>query len=370
MADQPVATLASRWAQPAANSALTRVWRPWPGESLTLSAVKPEPVPGPTTTVERATLDYQPGTSGAALALGLQILTSLGGDYAIQLPPSARLLRLSIDGVEQTRPADSDGAVVIPLYPGLQSVDLQSELPAGVGLRTRTPAIALATAANNIELRLALPQSRWPLFTRGPAIGPAMFYWGVLVVIIGVAIGLGIAVRRTGLSIPVNTGQWLLLAIGMSTVNSVGSVAVVLWFFAMEARRRQVPARGFNLIQLGLIALSILAATSLLYTIPQSLLAAPDMQVTGNGSSNYFYQWYQDHSGADLPQGEVRSVPLWVYRIAMLLWSLWLAFALIRWMRWGWRCFASGKLWDSKPVKKAPPVAGSSTAPEPQPESR
>jgi len=34
-----------------------------------------------------------------------------------------------------------------------------------------------------------------------------------------------------------------------------------------------------------------------------------------------------------------------VYRVAMLAWALWLALALLRWLRWGWTCFSEGGLW-------------------------
>ena len=93
-----------------------------------------------------------------------------------------------------------------------------------------------------------------------------------------------------------------------------GSVPVVLWFFAMEARSRfALPEKRwkFNLMQLGMVALSIIAIGSLFATIPESLLSTPDMQVTGNGSYNYFYNWYQDNSKELLPQGHIISVPIW-----------------------------------------------------------
>jgi hypothetical protein len=32
----------------------------------------------------------------------------------------------------------------------------------------------------------------------------------------------------------------------------------------------------------------------------------------------------------------------------MLAWSLWLALALLSWLKWGWSCFASGDLWKKK----------------------
>lgn len=337
------------------SQAAVQTWRPWPGESLTLTAIKPESIAGPTTTVESLALDYQPGARSAALQVTLAIRSSLGGDYAVTLPVPGTLQRLSIDGSEQTRPAD-DSTVIIPLRPGLQSVDIQWALDEGVATTTTTPALTLATPANNIDLKMALPQSRWPLLISGPDIGPAMLYWGVLVVIIAVAIALGTGTRRLGLSIPVKTWQWLLLTIGMSTVNMVGSIPVVLWFFVMEARRRR-SAGVVNLVQIGLIALSLLALLSLFATIPQSLLSAPDMQITGNGSSNYLYQWYQDHSTNVLPQGWVFSVPLWAYRVAMLLWSLWLVFALLNWIKWGWQCLSAGRLWENPPPRKTVPGA-------------
>ncbi len=338
-----------------------QLWRPWPGETLTLRARQPAAVPGPTTTVEEAALTYRPGARSAALSLELSIRTSLGGDYRVKLAAPNTLQSVAIDGVEQTRRADPEGQVVLALHPGVQRVAVAWELPQTLGVATRTPAIELASPANNIGLRLILPQSRWPLLTRGPAIGPAMLYWGVLAVSALVAIGLGSASKRFGLSMPVNTWQWLLLALGTSTVNGFGAVMVALWFFALEARRRApMPAARwqFNLIQVGVFALSLLALASLLYTIPQSLLSAPDMQVTSNGSGNYYYRWYQDRSAALLPQGEVLSAPLWVYRSAMLLWSLWLAFAMLAWMRWGWQGMSSGKLWQGR----SPPTASATAS--------
>lgn len=330
-------------------------WQPWPGETLALKALQPEPVPGPTTTIESIALDYSPGKRSAALQMNIQIRTSLGGDYRFKPPADAELQSMSIDGIEQTRPKEED-LVVVPLHPGLQTVLIKWQLQSNLALNTFTPIFNLPTPANNIGLTLRLPEGRWPLLLKGPDIGPAMLYWGVLAVIIAITFALGLCVRRLELAIPVKTWQWLLLAIGMSTVNMVGSLPVILWFFAMEARRRKLLAPGsslFNLQQIGLIALSLIALLSLFYTIPQSLLSLPDMQVVGNGSSNYYYQWYQDHSTSSLPQAWVFSLPLWIFRLAMLLWSMWLVFALINWIKWGWQCLSSGKLWDNPPPRKS-----------------
>ena len=44
-----------------------------------------------------------------------------------------------------------------------------------------------------------------------------------------------------------------------------------------------------------------------------------------------------------------------VYRGAMLAWSLWLALALLKWLKWGWTAFTAGGLWRTSP-RMAPPV--------------
>ncbi len=40
----------------------------------------------------------------------------------------------------------------------------------------------------------------------------------------------------------------------------------------------------------------------------------------------------------------------------MLAWALWLAFAMLRWLRWGWGCFSHNGLWRPfrlrKPAKR------------------
>ena len=38
----------------------------------------------------------------------------------------------------------------------------------------------------------------------------------------------------------------------------------------------------------------------------------------------------------------------------MLLWALWLSFALLRWLPWSWHCYTSGGLWRGKVVAATP----------------
>ena len=325
-------------------------WLPWPGEQVIIETDRPIPVPGPTTTVESIALKAQPGARSTQLEATIQIHTSMGSDFRIEAPLGAELERVEIDNVKIPQQEDNN-IVTLPLNPGQQTAKIMWSIPQGVAFKTSTPHLSLSTEPNNIQMNLTFPRSRWPLLVSGPDIGPAMLYWSVLLVMLFVAICLGQIVRRFKLNIPLQTRHWILLMLGMSTVNLLGILPVIVWFFAMDTSvrlKQGLTRRHFNLMQVGLIGISIIAAICLFATIPQSLLSTPNMQVAGNGSHNYFYQWYQDNSGVSLPQGHVYSLPIEYYRLAMLAWSLWLAFALLRWARWSWQCFSHKRLWFSK----------------------
>jgi membrane protein YdbS with pleckstrin-like domain len=53
-----------------------------------------------------------------------------------------------------------------------------------------------------------------------------------------------------------------------------------------------------------------------------------------------------------MPQPWALTLPLFMFRILMLLWALWLAHSLLKWLRWGWRCFSEGGLWKKIVLRK------------------
>src|SRR5262249_48036563 len=83
----------------------------------------------------------------------------------------------------------------------------------------------------------------------------------------------------------------------------------------------------------------------LFVSIERGLLGLPEMQISGNGSTAQALRWYHDRAGSHLPATWVISVPLAVYRLAMLAWALWISWALLAWLRWGFGAFSAGGLW-------------------------
>ena len=218
--------------------------------------------------------------------------------------------------------------------------------PQGIGWRLRTPVVDLGTPSVNSNIQVSLASGdRWVLFTRGPSLGPAVLFWGILIAIVLVAAGLG----RIDIT-PLTSSAWVLLAIGLSQVDIWLALTVVVWLFALGLRARfdeDTRESVFNLTQIVLVILTFASLVILFQAIQHGLLGRPDMQIAGNGSSASNLQWYADHADSLLPQASVISVPLMAYRLLMLAWALWLAFALLRWLRWAWSCFSSDGLWRS-----------------------
>src|SRR4029077_14118085 len=85
-------------------------WRPWPGESASLSIQRPEGVAGSTLTVDEVQLHAAPGEHATDTQATVVIRASLGGTHRLTLPAGAKLLNLKKDGREL--PVYTEGDVV------------------------------------------------------------------------------------------------------------------------------------------------------------------------------------------------------------------------------------------------------------------
>ncbi|HSO19971.1 MAG TPA: hypothetical protein VLT88_10955, partial [Desulfosarcina sp.] len=340
-------------------------WRPWPGEQVTIDVTRPEAVVGRTTTVDSARLVLDPGRRFSRGTLTLALRSSKGGQQQVVLPASANLQSVTVNG--RTLPIRQDGQLVtFPLEPGSHSASLQWLQLTGAMTRIRAPRIDIGEAAVNAAVTVQMPDNRWILFAGGPRLGPAVLFWSYLVVALLVAAGLG----RTTLT-PLATHHWLLLALGLTQVPAVVAMVVVGWLLALGYRCRRAPRRSwaFDGVQLLLIILTLAALAGLYLAIQRGLLGIPDMQIAGNESTRSQLNWTQDRIAGTMPEPWVVSLPQWIYHLLMLAWSLWLAFNLVAWLRWGWRCFSSQGLWRPIRWRRKVEPSGAATSEEPPPDT-
>lgn len=326
-------------------------WRPWPGEQVILNVTRPEGAPGATVTIDRSHLQISPGQRLSEALLALNIRASRGAEHPLTLPPGAALTEVRINEVPQ--PLQQQGQqVVLPLTPGAQRVVLTWRSEQAMQARYATPMVDLGSSSVNNSLSLKLPHDRWLLWAVGPVLGPAVLFWGVLLVILFGSIALA----RWG-GTPLRTHQWFLLGAGLSQSHVLAILLVASWLLLLARRKvlaaQEIGALRFDLWQVALALLTLAALAALLGSVEQGLLGSPDMQVAGNGSSAWQLNWYQDRIAGPLPTAWVITVPLLVYRGLMLVWALWLALALLKWLGWGWNCFSAGGLWRSLRQQKA-----------------
>lgn len=375
---------------------LAPVWHPWPGESVALSFSKPEAVSGDTITVRRVNQEISLGSRQRTVKLTLNVEASLGDDFVLELDPRAEIT--SLKQAEQVIPVRRDGAkLMIPVRPGSQELSVEWRADEPLTFHARADRVKLPVEAANITTVLQVPESRWTLWTAGPLRGPAVRFWTVLLVAVLAAGLLG----RLKLS-PIGRWQWLLLLLGLTQIHLIAALIVVGWFFLFAWRGQFVRAKAtgadqgattsqpaapavadspgettasaaraemlsfwrFNLLQVFLVGLTVAMLIILVVTVAEGLLGNPEMFIRGNGSTRTWLRWFEPHSGHELPQPVLVSVSVWFYRLLMLAWALWLAGALIRWLKWAWTQFSSGGFWKRLATDRNTPTS----APPPLPD--
>ncbi|WP_430391243.1 hypothetical protein [Dyella sp. 20L07] len=329
-------------------------YQPLPGETLQVTISQPKAAAGDSLAFDEVSVASHVGDRVTETQLVLVAHSTRGGEHVIDLPTGSELLDAKRDQAPMSV-AIRDGKISLPLLPGTHRYTLQLREPQGVSMSTRTPVFSLNAPAANISLRHALPESRWVLWTWGPSVGPAVLYWSQLIVLLLAAWLLGRYAPT-----PLRFHQWLLLGLGFSAFAWGAYALVVAWLILLGLRSRLVlPERfgaSFNLLQAGLVVVTLVALAMLISAVPKGLLGLPDMHVAGNNSSAWQLNWFADQTDSVLPSAGVFSVSLWVYKIAMLLWALWLANALIGWLRWGFDAWSHGGYWrPRKPKVVAPP---------------
>ncbi|MBL8243701.1 MAG: hypothetical protein JNL89_05910, partial [Rhodanobacteraceae bacterium] len=330
-------------------------FRPLPGETLTLSIDRPAAVPGATVVADRVELGSSVGARSSTHQLLLDLRATQGGSQALKLPEDAELLSLLIDG-RMLNLKPEQGVLTLPVKPGTQEVVVNWRDDTGIGLHAATPVLDLGLDAANVTLKLALPQDRWVLRLWGPVVGPAVLYWSGLLVLLAIGWGLG----RSGRAL-LPPRAWMLLVLGFSTLSYVPLMIVALGFLALDARQRYLPGTlgkwRFDLVQLALAALTLATFIALVVAIPAGLLGSPEMHIAGGVGYGYSdFAWLADRTSGALPQAHAISLPLWAYKGLMLAFALWLAWALVGWLKLAWTALTAGTGWMR--LRRPRPAAG------------
>ncbi|MCG3193743.1 MAG: hypothetical protein DIJKHBIC_02997 [Thermoanaerobaculia bacterium] len=347
---------------------LSREYRPWPGESVEVHFRKPAGAPGQALTIDEASLNVVPGIRLQDAILTFRVRSSRAGPLVVTLPEGADVRSVKANGSDRAvRPEGQK--LTLSVAPGSQSFEIMWRQQGGMSLFYRSPAVAIGSSAVNASLDVTIPPDRWLLYARGPKWGPAILFWGYLLFVSLAALMLG-KVKAS----PLSSLEWFVLGLGMAQLPAPVLLIVAGWFLALGWRRQRTDLKPalFDLRQLLLLGWTLVFFGCLYGAVHQGLLLRPDMQVAGNQSSETLLKWYADRIDGTMPRAWVASAPMWMYRILMLAWALWLAIRLIRWLGWAWESWTEGGSWkrlrplpppaDEKPAKAVPHVATPHTA--------
>ena len=321
------------------------VFHPRGGESLTLTATRPEASAGSTLAFDSVKLNVTEGSRTRDVSLLLSYRSTRGSQHVLRVPVEAEVNSVVIDGRSQSMRAEN-GQLTLPILPGSHTIAVNWKESGGMGLSSTTPEVDIGAPASNIEMTVSKSSDRWLLATIGPKLGPAVLYWTELAVLIVFALILG-RVRLT----PLTTRHWLLLGLGFSTFSWFVLGLVVIWLMLCGVREKSeydLSWWKFNAVQVVFAGVTIFALSSLVMSLPAGLLGTPDMHVVGQNSYGNVLNWFADGSESLLPVASIITVPMWVYKALILAWALWLSFALLRWLPWVWKCFSSDGYWRSR----------------------
>ncbi len=333
------------------NKVFFPIWKPWPGETLEITVQKPRGAKGEAATITQVHYRVAPGKRRLKATLSLTMRASQGGWQRVKLPEGAELQEVKINNAVRNIRPEEDRSVSLPIIPGEQTFVLEWIQPWERELFESFPPVEIGGKAVNATMTMELGSNRWLLWTVGPSWGPAVLFWSHVVLLVVLALLLGRLEQ-----LPLRTYQWLLLVLGMSQLPLLAVLPVVAWF-AMLVWRKERPfenASFFVLFQLFLMFWSVITLAVLYAAVHSNLLMDVDMQISGRGSSNTMLNWYIDRTDEGLlPEAGVLSAPLFVWRVVMFAWVLWLVSSLIKWLPWAWQCFSDGKLWMPLTNKKA-----------------
>ena len=331
------------------------VFKPRRGEILTLNLQRPLPTPGQTITVNTARLMTAVGNRVSTSSLVLVINASIVDDLSLRLPDNATVEKVTLNDDEQ--PLGTGSVVNLPLKHGESVYSVHWRLDQALGWFYRTPDVTLSKNSRNVDLMVQFPRERWVLLLGGPTIGSAVLFWGIALVTVLVALALTFLPK-----FPLTKVDAVLIAVGATLASIWSLLFVALWIVAVWWRARSMldglSTPSYRLVQVIIGFLTVIGVLALFITVLSALRIPPNMFIASSpmlvdqfvGYEPYaskFLGWFADESQSQLPTAWILSLPFWVYQLAMLAWSLWLVFALSKWVRATFAALGTPSFWRS-----------------------
>lgn len=311
-------------------------------EVLRVDIQQTQPVPGDSITIGSVNTYHRVDARTTTSSLQLTILASQPGEIEFTLPEDASVESFQFGGEFQSLPANN--VVLLPVQPGNHEYSIDWITEHGVSLLYKPPKVSFNQNAVNAHTVIQFPDSRWTVWLAGSSLGTTVAFWSVLIGVLFITVAIS---KIPGFAL--STRDAVILTIGATLVQLSMLVFVGIWFLAMwlKSRAKEEITRPwlYRTGQVLLGGITLLLLYVLLNTIVAALTNDPNMYITGLLSSNHIFAWFSDEIAGVVPTPWVLSFPIWFYFVLILVWSMWLVFALLRWMRDWWQILKTPVLW-------------------------
>ena len=312
------------------NNSAVWTWLPFPGEAISIKAKPLSAIAGGSITAD----SFREAVSWGARLQSLDIYSDLRvtkqSEVTLALPEDVRIKEIYLNGTPGAGLQLGSTARVL-VSPGTHQLHVQAESDFDPKMVESMPAVKLNIGVSNLNFEVTPGLDRWVLWVGGLSWGPSVVFWAKLIVVTALCCGL----FYFGL-LPTSLVGTILLGIGLAGIPVIALGFPLLWLAAIHLLPSQMQRlRGIKPEVLigGLLLLGAISLAIFYEIVKKGLILQPPMLIVGNNSTASTLRWYLDHSGPEIPQPWVFSLPMWCWRTFSLLWAMWLVLALISWLR-------------------------------------
>ena len=328
---------------------------PLPNEKLSILIDKLKSIDGAHIGIQSFKESIVSGNKLTSYLIQVEVMAGLPDVFTYKMPPAAILGEVSVNGAPFQPMVDKD-TVKINLNTGINKISIGFDSPEEMSVKF-SPTSNLNYPGSNFNASMQIQQDRWVLWVGGDVYKPSVLFWSFFILLLLVTF---VAAKFNP---SVKMYEWFILGIGLSQLSWIPILIVFAAIYSIGIRKSINPSNlddsSFNMIQSLIIGITLVALMIVFVAINQGLLGYPDMLIRGLSSNAFNLNWYGDRWDANaLPQVFVLSVPLYVYRIIMLIWSLWMAMFLFKIAKEWWTAFSLGGYWKSPKDRVAHGVLG------------
>lgn len=330
---------------------------PFSGESLVVKILSPTAKKGFFAAYDSVFVTTELGDEKLVHKAQVKVRSSTAGTVTWRLEDGVELSTVSAQPFGAVQSQFNNGLLQLDVPVGESVLNLVFEQKRE-GFKVKSPLIIFDAPVANLSWNVLPNKSEWIVWVTSSGLSPAILVWGLLFVIIFLAVAFKKFFKAPFFP---STIGWVGLLAPLVTLSAFAVSIIVLFIVTLEFKFRKFSSvlpekiekmKYWNLYQFLLLGLAFASFNYFLSGVYQGLLGTPDMMVRSFEPSKGVFYFFVDKVDKGFFDAQVISIPLWWWRILILIWALWISRALVGRFGGIWGLLCLGGLWHKKTSKK------------------